>query len=362
MEILLVRIGIFIVGLWLVIVAMASAVRSLVLPRSAPDAISRFVFISLRRIFALRLRQTTSFLEIDQVMAFYAPISLLALLPVWLIIALLGYTLMFWSLGEISWYQALRSSGSSLLTLGFTAPDGWHRTLLEFSASTLGLILVALLIAYLPTMYAAFSRRENNVTLLEVRAGDPPWAVTMLERYQRIHGLDKLGDQWQAWETWFAEIEESHTSLPALVFFRSPQPNHSWVTSAGAVLDAAALYLSSLELPTEPRAALCIRAGYLALRRIADFFAIRYNNNPHYPADPITITRTEFEDALNQLAASDALVKTDRDQAWLDFAGWRVNYDLVLVNLARLTMAPAAPWTGSRGKAVAPMSLFSQPK
>jgi hypothetical protein len=293
-------------------------------------------------------------------MAFYAPLSLLALLPVWLAIALLGYTLMFWGLGEVTWYQALRSSGSSLLTLGFTAPEGWHRTLLEFSAATLGLILVALLIAYLPTMYAAFSRRENNVTLLEVRAGDPPWAVTMLERYQRIHGLDKLGDQWQTWEAWFAEIEESHTSLPALVFFRSPQPNHSWITAAGAVLDASALYLSCLDLPTEPRAALCVRAGYLALRRIADFFSIPYNKDPQYPGDPISVTRTEFEAALDQLAASGAPVKADRNQAWLDFAGWRVNYDLVLVSLARLTMAPEAPWTGPRGEPFVFRPLFTR--
>src|SRR5207244_13198099 len=64
---------------------------------------------------------------------------------------------------------------------------------------------------------------------------------TMLTRFHRIHGLDHLTDMWEAWEVWFAELEESHTSLPAVVFFRSPQPEHSWITAAGAVLDAAAL-------------------------------------------------------------------------------------------------------------------------
>ena len=33
----------------------------------------------------------------------------------------------------------------------------------------------------------------------------------------------------------------------------------------------------------------------------------------------------------------------DRDQAWRDFNGWRVNYDAPLRGLERLTMAPA-PW------------------
>jgi hypothetical protein len=31
--------------------------------------------------------------------------------------------------------------------------------------------------------------------------------------------------------------------------------------------------------------------------------------------------------------------------AWRGFAGWRVNYDTVLLALAALTMAPEAPWS-----------------
>jgi hypothetical protein len=38
-------------------------------------------------------------------------------------------------------------------------------------------------------------------------------------------------------------------------------------------------------------------------------------------------------------------LNADRDQAWRDFAGWRVNYDTVLLALARLTMAAPAPWS-----------------
>ena len=36
-------------------------------------------------------------------------------------------------------------------------------------------------------------------------------------------------------------------------------------------------------------------------------------------------------------------VVEDRDQAWRDFNGWRVNYDSVLRKLEKLTMAPT-PW------------------
>jgi hypothetical protein len=183
--------------------------------------------------------------------------------------------------------------------------------------------------------------------LLEVRADNPPSAVEMILRFHRIHGLDRLGELWKAWETWFADVDESHTSLPALVFFRSSRPDLSWVTAAGAVLDAASLTLSTVNIPTESLAALCIRAGYLALRRITDYFGIPYNPYPH-PADPISIKREEFDAAYERLTSAGVPVKPDREQAWRDFAGWRVNYDSVLLDLAGLTMAPEAPWSGDR--------------
>jgi hypothetical protein len=211
-------------------------------------------------------------------------------------------------------------------------------------------LLVALLIAYLPTMYAAFQRREAAVTLLEVRAGSPPSAIEMILRYHRLHGLDRLSEQWRVWEAWFVDIQESHTSLAALVFFRSPRPDHSWVTAAGAVLDAAALTRSTVDTPTDFQADLCIRAGYLALRHIADFFSVPYNDDPQ-KGDPISVTRQEFDAACELLSAQGVPLKPDRQQAWEDFAGWRVNYDTVLIALAGLTMAPEAPWSSDRADA-----------
>jgi hypothetical protein len=180
-----------------------------------------------------------------------------------------------------------------------------------------------------------------------VRAGSPPSAIELILRYHRIHGLDRLNVLWVQWEQWFADIEESHTSLAALVFFRSPQPDHSWVTASGAVLDAAALLRSTVDAPRDAQADLCIRAGYLALRRIAAFFQIPYNANPR-PDDPISISRVEFDAAYDELAQNGVPLIPDRDQAWRDFAGWRVNYDAVLLSLAALTMAPYALWSSDR--------------
>ena len=337
----------FVLGVTLVLRTLLSGIRTFVMPRRDDDKLTRFVFLLVRRIFDLRLRRARSYQKRDSILAIYAPIALLVLPGVWLILVLIGYTGVYWALGVAQWRTAFLVSGSSLLTLGFATVGDLFTTVLTFSEATIGLGLVALLIAYLPTMYAAFQRREEAVTLLEVRAGSPPSAVTMITRFAALKRLDKLGDIWVSWEIWFAAIGESHTTLVALVFFRSPDPDHSWVTAAGTVLDTAALVLAAVDIPQDPQAALCLRAGFLTLRRIADYFDIRHNAAPA-PGDPISISRDEFDAAYDALAAASVPLKPDRDQAWRDFAGWRVNYDTTLLTLARLTAAPEAPWTSDR--------------
>ena len=90
-----------------------------------------------------------------------------------------------------------------------------------------------------------------------------------------------------------------------------------------------------------------LRTGFLALRRIADYFGIAYDPDPR-PDDPITVSRREFDLLCVELEAAAVPLKPDRDQAWRDFAGWRVNYDEVLVALCALTMAPPAKWSSDR--------------
>jgi hypothetical protein len=342
-----VRVLAFLLGMSLVLATLFSAIRTFVLPRSANDRLSRFVFLSTRKVFNFMMRWARTYTLRDSIMAYYAPVSLLLLPAVWLALVLAGYMNMFWAIDPASWPDTFKLSGSSLFTLGFATPNDFIRTLLIFSEAAIGLALLALLISYLPTMYAAFSKREASVTLLEVRAGSPPSAIEMLARYHRLRRLEELSEIWVHWEVWFAELDESHTSLAALAFFRSPQPERSWVTAAGAVLDAAALAASTLDIPRDTRADLCIRAGFLALRHIAGFFKISYNPNPA-PTDPISISREEFDHACEQLASRGIPLKPDRDQCWHDFAGWRVNYDTVLIALAKLIMAPEAPWSSDR--------------
>lgn len=344
-----VSIPIFLLGMFVVGATLFSAVRTFVLPRGDNNTLTRLVFLSMFRLFSLRLKKVNTYEQRDSIMALFAPITLLALPVFWLILIILGYTLMFWAIGVRNLYEAFKASGSSLFTLGFFTIDTFPASVLTFTEATIGLGIVALLLAYLPTMYAAFARRETLVTLLEIRADSPPSAVAMITRAHRIRGLDYLRELWEDWEIWFSEIDESHTSLAPINFFRSPQPDRSWVTAAGAVLDAASLMNSAVNIPMTPEAQLCIRAGYVALRHICSFFRIEYHPEPHFPDQPISISRQEFEEALDEMAAAGVPIKADRDQAWLDFAGWRVNYDTVLLELAELLLVPYAPWSSDRG-------------
>jgi hypothetical protein len=344
---LLVRTVCFVLGAAVVAFTLSSTIRILVLPRSSLDVIARSTFVLTRRAFTLQTKRARTYEDRDRIMALFAPVGLFSLIAVWLFLVFCGYLAMYWALGAPSFYAAFRLSGSALFTLGFDTADDPVTTTLSFTEAAIGLGIVALLIAYLPTIYGAFSRREAAVTLLEVRAGSPPSAEEMILRYHRIHGLDRLTDAWPAWEAWFVDIEETHTSLAALPFFRSPQSHRSWVTAAGAVLDCAALLNSTVDVPRDPLRDLCIRAGYLALRQIAKQFFIPFNPEP-LPTEPISIARSEYDAVCDNLARAGVPLKPDRDDAWRHFAGWRVNYDAALLGLAAVTMAPEAPWSSDR--------------
>jgi hypothetical protein len=308
----------------------------------ARDKIVQLVFRNVRRVFDLVAGPRAPYETRDRYLAFFAPVALLVLPVINLALLLSGFALIYWGLG-LDPEAAVGQSGSALLTLGFQAASDLPTSLLEFTEAAFGLILVALLIAYLPSMYADFTRRETEVNLLGVRAGTPASSVFMLELAQRIGGMERLDWVWERWERWFAELEETHTTLPALAFFRSPRPGQSWVSAAGAVLDAAALRASTLDQPRDPQVETCIRAGYLALTAIADFFSLRRPLDPQQ-GDPISIPRHEFDAACDRLQAAGIALKRDRDQAWRDFAGWRVNYDAALLGVARIVVAPPTPW------------------
>jgi len=332
-------------GLWLVGAVLLSALRTVVVPRGERAMLSGIVFLSMRKALELPLRNAPPARR-ELLLRRYAPISLVMLAFTWAVLVIIGFTPVHWALGELSWSEALQVSGSSLTTLGFVSADPTPARLVEILEALIGLGLVGLLISFLPAIYGAYSQRELLVAQLASRAGEPPSVATFLIRQQAIRGLDDLGDTWREWEDWFSQVEETHSSYPSLAYFRSGD-QRSWLTAAGTVLDAAAMVQSAVDIPRLASASLCIRSGFLCLREVADQFLIPYDADPG-PGDPISVTRAEFDECCDRMAAAGVPLVADRDQAWQDWSGWRVNYDGPLLGLCVIVEPPAAPWSSDR--------------
>jgi hypothetical protein len=229
-----------------------------------------------------------------------------------------------------------------------------------------GLGTVALQIGYLPTLYAAFNRRESLVTMLDSRAGVPSWGPELLARTHYglgsgVSAMGQLPELFEDWERWSADVSESHATYLALVNFRSPRPLSSWLTAQLAVLDAAALYLSLVpDAPGAVSARLCLRGGFTCLATIARARGFEIPEDAD-PTNGITLTYQEFVDAIDRLARVDFPLERPSEEAWTEFVGWRVNYETAAYALAYAIDAPPALWSGPRRHPIPPIPPLRPP-
>ena len=140
----------------------------------------------------------------DRLLAAQAPAILLGQLAVWLGISFVGYWLLLWPFVTGGITVAFVAAGSALFTLGFAEPPGTAPAVIVFAAAATGLAILTLQIAYLPTLYAAFNRRETEVALLNARAGVPSWGPELLARTHYglgsgVSTIDTLPDLYTRW-------------------------------------------------------------------------------------------------------------------------------------------------------------------
>ncbi|MEY2523648.1 MAG: hypothetical protein QOJ66_2213 [Ilumatobacteraceae bacterium] len=285
--------------------------------------------------------------KVDGILAPVGPVALLLQLGLWLTCFLFGFALMQWPYAE-SFARAARLAGSGLLTVGLATPDvGGASSVVTLISAATGAIVIALQIAYLPAIYAAYNRREALVTMLESRAGVPAWGPELLVRHRLVAITDTLPELYDEWEQWSAEVSESHTTYPVLMHFRSPEAWYSWVLALLAVLDAAAMHLSLNPSTAPSEARLCLRMGFTAFRRMATSLGWDYDPDP-LPDGGISLTFAEFDHAVGLLQEAGFEMERTAEEAWPHFSGWRVNYEALAYRLADATVAPPAPWSGPR--------------
>jgi hypothetical protein len=332
-----------IAGIAVVASTSASVFTALVVPRVTSSRLMRSIAKVLGGTARKILPRLPNYEIRDRVMSYVGPAAMVALFVLWLTFLVFGFGLIVWWDSGQSIGESMAVAGSSVFTLGIAALNDAGARTLEIIAAGLGLLVVALEIAYLPALYNAFAARETEVTLLATRSGTPAWGPEILARHHMLDNIDELPPLYKDWERWAASVSESHTNYPALLWFRSPVSSRSWLLSLVAMMDSAALYHAVSPSATPRQARLCLSMGNNCLRSMARALQIPFDPDP-LPEAGIRLTKDEFEDGYRRLAEVQFPMERDLDESWRHFQGWRVNYESIVDTLTRLVMPPPAPW------------------
>jgi len=336
------------VGLVVVLITLLNVSFTMVLPRR-PFGIDRLTLRINRLVlvsFSAASRLARTYEGKDAILAPAGPAALVLQLMAWAAGLTLGFGIVVTATHH-AFGDGLLQALTAMFTVGSIHAGGTPIVPVDIAVGASWVVIVALQIAYLPTLYSAFSRRESLVTLLESRGGLPAWGPELLLRHQIVGITDTLPDLYAAWEEWAADVAESHTTYPVLLLFRSPEPWYSWVVGLLSVLDAAAMHLALAPGSASSRARLCLRMGFTLFDRVALTLNWPVDPDPH-PEDPIDVSYEEYEQAVAMLVEAGFGVERSAEESWPDFRGWRVNYEKVAYRLCDRVTAPPAPWSGRR--------------
>jgi len=282
-----VQILILIAGIACLFLALLDAFQTVILPRRATGKfrITRIFYIvtwAPWSWFSLKIKNQR---KRETMLSFYGPLSLVLLIVIWAGALVAGFAIIFYALGSpfadpLGRTVGLRSdlyvSGTTLFTLGLgdVVPRRYLIRDLVILEAGMGLGFVAMVIGYFPVLYAAFSRREVSISLLDARAGSPPTAVELLRRHSFEGGNAALVLLLEEWERWSAELLESHISYPLLCYFRSQHTHQSWLGALTAILDTCALLISGVQEQPARQAQLTFAMARHALVDLAQIFSV----------------------------------------------------------------------------------------
>jgi hypothetical protein len=335
-------------GLVVVLVTLTNVIFTMVLPRR-PFGIDRLTLRINRLVllsFSAASRLARTYERKDAILAPAGPATLVLQLLTWAAGLTLGFGAIVTATHHAFGYGLLQAL-TAIFTVGSIHAGGAPMVPVDIAAGASWVVIVALQIAYLPTLYGAFSRRESLVALLESRSGLPAWGPELLIRHQIVGITDTLPDLYAAWEEWAADVAESHTTYPVLLLFRSPEPWYSWVVGLLSVLDAAAMHLALAPGTASSQARLCLRMGFTLFDRLALTLNWPVDPDPN-PEGPIELSYEEYEQAVSMLVDAGFAVECSAEDSWPDFRGWRVNYESAAYRLCDRLTAPPAPWSGRR--------------
>jgi len=176
----------------------------------------------------------------------FAPLVLVLCFAVWMALLALGFGMMCYT-GRHQFQPPLKSYfdsvylvGSSLVTVGLTQsnPTGGARWIV-LGAGFCGLAVMTMAVTYLLEVQGSVSRRDIGIIKLNTAAGDPPSALTLLERFAAIRNMGALRKDLEDGRNWCATVRQSHSNHPSLIYFQSVSTGAGWPAALGAMLDLA---------------------------------------------------------------------------------------------------------------------------
>ena len=340
-------------GLLLLVAVLFDIFLTVVVPRRVPRAgyllrFSGYLVPGLWSVWRwIGLRQASADRR-EAILGSFGALMIIVLLVAWIAGLVVGYGLLLDALRDQVRPQpetldaALYFAGTALLTLGFGdfVAMGALARMITLAAAATGLGVFAVVITLLFTLFGSFQRREVAVVVLEAGAGAPPSGVTLLETYAMAGILGDLSQVFREWQAWSAEVLDSHLAYPILAYFRSSHDNDSWISSLGAVMDAATLVLTTIEDGPKGWAKLSRAVGGHCIEDLALYFGLEVEPE-------LGVERAEFEEARDRLARAGFRLQ-DADKSWASFSRMRLEYAGRINALARYWATPPAQWIGDR--------------
>ena len=342
-------------GLAIIWVVLLDAFETVVLPRRVTRQFRltawfyRRTWIPWRKI-AGRIR--TPSLQ-QSFLGYFGPLSLIMLLAFWAACLIMGFALLQYGIGgheqlgnePITFGRIMYHSGETFFTLGYgdiVPTSSWARGLSVIEAF-MGFAFLGVVIGYLPVVYASFSRREIQISMLDARAGSPPTATELLLRLAGTTedpAIDQLvlDGCLRDWERWSAELLESHISYPVLSFFRSQHSNQSWLGALQTILDVTSLVMTGIEGVHPGQARLTFAMARHAAVDLAQVVNARYD-----PEAAERLTDADFDTLREALAVAGLKLRTT-DEARQKLNKLRSMYEPYLHSTARNLMVALPPW------------------
>ena len=343
------RLFAFLVGLLLIAVVLWDAFETVVLPRTVVRRLrlARLYFRATWNPWARVARTFGSDSGRERFLAIYGPLSLLGLLLVWALGLILGFAVLQWAAGsrlqtpagEAAFLDDLYMSGTTFFTLGLgdVHPVAPVARFLTTAEAGMGFAFLAIVIAYFPVLYQAFSRREVRLTLLDAWAGSPPAAAEVLRRLAEAGELKALEPFLRDWEYWCSEVLESHISYPVVAWFRSQHQRQSWVAALTTILDLSALVAVGIEgVPTWQA-----HTTFAMARHAAVDLAQVLNAAPDASID--RLSPEGLEELQRQLLAAGVHLHRSRE-ADAQLVDLRRSYEPFVAGLGALLAMPLPAW------------------